>query len=392
MKKDLVIVFPNVEVFQKVIIGCSTLEFSIGLGVVVHGLEDYKQAFSRLCLRVAQRSKNDNEILKITPNTNQPDLLCPFKPILKVDSVNTSILKSGYLFKRRDVVKGWKTRYFRLFPNELHYYEDDNTLKENGIFILDKAELEPITRVPGKRHRLSHERWGFSLKAHYIKKKNPIEISAEQITIRIASTASGMANKRETQSWWEILKQSIDKINNKNNIIDVVAKEFKNNYENISDDSLDSHSKSSFINSKISSLSNKVNDRLIRSMKVSREALESLNVLNTHKNSFKLVNEKSIKQEINKSIQIRFALFLLTILIVLFYIYYKWAIEKSISKELYITLVIGIIGVCYFFIVDFMIPFYIVKEKKKIAKNEDDNEESVHDDDSDLSDQSELME
>jgi hypothetical protein len=50
-------------------------------------------------------------------------------------------IKSGWLYKKRDIIAGWRHRYFKLYMGRLEYYTDQNAVVPRGVIPLLGAEI-----------------------------------------------------------------------------------------------------------------------------------------------------------------------------------------------------------------------------------------------------------
>jgi hypothetical protein len=59
------------------------------------------------------------------------------------DKVNegTKSMKSGWLYKKRDIIAGWRHRYFKLYVGRIEYFTDHTALVPRGIIPLYAAEI-----------------------------------------------------------------------------------------------------------------------------------------------------------------------------------------------------------------------------------------------------------
>lgn len=66
---------------------------------------------------------------------------------------STTPIKSGWLLKKRDIINGWRSRYFVLYSGRLEYFVDQHDVKTRGIISLLGARLLDIQRtsVHGKK-------------------------------------------------------------------------------------------------------------------------------------------------------------------------------------------------------------------------------------------------
>lgn len=59
------------------------------------------------------------------------------------DKVNEGIksIKSGWFYKKRDIIAGWRQRYFKLYLGRIEYYTDPTAVVPRGIIPLFGAEV-----------------------------------------------------------------------------------------------------------------------------------------------------------------------------------------------------------------------------------------------------------
>ena len=97
--------------------------------------------------------------------THQEETVVPIREAKITMSAGEQPLKAGWLYKKRDIFSGWRSRYFTVFPGRLEYYSDQNDLQPRRILSLTNAEiLEPkIVKVKAfARH------WGLMLVGHIV--------------------------------------------------------------------------------------------------------------------------------------------------------------------------------------------------------------------------------
>lgn len=56
-------------------------------------------------------------------------------------------LKAGFLLKKRDILAGWRCRYFVVYPGKLEYYIDQHDIHSRACISLTGAEIQPAKRM-----------------------------------------------------------------------------------------------------------------------------------------------------------------------------------------------------------------------------------------------------
>ena len=83
-----------------------------------------------------------NKLIKAPNNLNisSPQTLRHKKSFHKLPE-DKNIIKSGWLYKRRDIISGWRCRYFCVYPGRLEYFIDSNDVVPRGVVPLLGAEV-----------------------------------------------------------------------------------------------------------------------------------------------------------------------------------------------------------------------------------------------------------
>ena len=55
-------------------------------------------------------------------------------------------LKAGFLLKKRDILTGWRSRYFVVYPGRLEYYVDQHDIHSRATISLVGAEVQSAKR------------------------------------------------------------------------------------------------------------------------------------------------------------------------------------------------------------------------------------------------------
>ena len=59
----------------------------------------------------------------------------------------TTPIKSGWLLKRRDIISGWRRRFFIVFEGRLEYFIGENDILARGVIPLAGAEVIGPKRI-----------------------------------------------------------------------------------------------------------------------------------------------------------------------------------------------------------------------------------------------------
>lgn len=72
------------------------------------------------------------------------DLMSPKKTRLTSSSMNLDKkpLKMGWCYKKRDIIMGWRCRYFKVFQGQVEYYRDEGDVIPRGVIPILGAEIK----------------------------------------------------------------------------------------------------------------------------------------------------------------------------------------------------------------------------------------------------------
>ena len=101
-------------------------------------------------------------------------------------------IKKGWLLKKRDIISGWKCRYFELFAGRIVYYGDVNDLNPRGCILLTDGNAE-IGQVHQMKIKRVADHFGFL-----------IELKKPDKTVRLASERTGIDGKAEAEAWYQV--------------------------------------------------------------------------------------------------------------------------------------------------------------------------------------------
>mmetsp|Transcript_17816 Transcript_17816/g.24447 ORF Transcript_17816/g.24447 Transcript_17816/m.24447 type:complete len:321 (+) Transcript_17816:153-1115(+) len=103
-------------------------------------------------------------------------------------------LKAGWLLKKRDILTGWRCRYFVVYKGKVEYYVDPHDLQPRQSLLLAGADIQPYKRVSVNG---VGEYWGLV-----------IETKQKEKMFRLASELTGMEGKVEASSWETVFREA----------------------------------------------------------------------------------------------------------------------------------------------------------------------------------------
>jgi hypothetical protein len=141
------IIFKDIKVFRQTIIGETSLDDEMKVGNIeftgnIERLEPVKELLQR----------------KSSTHATISNAEIPIREARMISADGSPPIKAGWLLKKRDIISGWKCRYFEVYKDRLDYYADQNDSKPRGSYILDNAELSNVKQLRIKRRS---EHYGF---------------------------------------------------------------------------------------------------------------------------------------------------------------------------------------------------------------------------------------
>lgn len=106
----------------------------------------------------------------------------------------TKSIKSGWLHKKRDIIAGWRHRYFKLYLGRIEYYTDHTAIVPRGVIPLFGSEVsgpKPCS-VNG-----NEEHWSITVEAKHRDK-----------SFKLASDKIGQEGKLEAESWIQAIREA----------------------------------------------------------------------------------------------------------------------------------------------------------------------------------------
>lgn len=135
------------------LVGTSTLENELLTGNVTLQATD---EFSDLIKLKFKKCAKQGEFFAISSSSNNNSL--PIRSNRLPSNSGEQPIKSGWLLKKRDIISGWKCRYFEVFKGKLNYYSKENDTVPRGTISLENAEIGPVRSFKIKK---INEYWGF---------------------------------------------------------------------------------------------------------------------------------------------------------------------------------------------------------------------------------------
>eukprot|EP00981_Chlorochromonas_danica_P000304 scaffold77_cov243-Ochromonas_danica.AAC.6 len=183
--------FPSFDIFQETILGVRSLSTLVNKGCVEYvgrpgdvtndnnGSSEMVSFLSKKIDRASENYANDDNISS------------PIRGIRVTTSDAIQPLKQGWLLKKRDIMTGWKCRYFEVFPGRANYYADENAPVRGSISLVG-AIVHPVQNMKTK-HRKGY--LGF-----VVETKNPDKL------LKLASERADSAGYIEATSWHQAFK------------------------------------------------------------------------------------------------------------------------------------------------------------------------------------------
>ena len=128
---DAKLIFTNYESFSDMASGkCALEDLQVQQRVAVYQLDPL---FTSGLGRMFRNSLDNDESIFISPRK------------LRMKSTNDDSgppMKSGWLYKKRDIIVGWRCRYFLVYPGRVEYFRDEHDVIPRGVIPLMGAEIK----------------------------------------------------------------------------------------------------------------------------------------------------------------------------------------------------------------------------------------------------------
>ncbi len=136
MNVDAHISFKNNSYFWQVVNGGFEFEDEIlKNNIKQSGSSDALELFRKICIKPfdSQQSSLNNASMPVRSGR-----------VLSSDGMQP--LKSGFLLKKRDILAGWRCRYFVVYAGKMEYYIDQHDIHSRATISLVGAEIHPAKR------------------------------------------------------------------------------------------------------------------------------------------------------------------------------------------------------------------------------------------------------
>lgn len=148
------------------------------------------EMFKTKCLRISTEQSIPAAAPRTSPSKGTSNIAFGnYDPYL-VDNFGQE-LKSGWMYKKRELLAGWRCRYFKVCVGRVEYFADNKKAsKPRGIISLVGAEVHPAKRI--SVHGMA-EYWGIV-----------VETEGKTKTFRLASEVTGVDGMIEAKTWEKV--------------------------------------------------------------------------------------------------------------------------------------------------------------------------------------------
>lgn len=64
------------------------------------------------------------------------------RPSTSSMNIDKKPLQAGWCYKKRDIIMGWRCRYFKIFQGQVEYFRDESDLIPRGVIPILGAEIK----------------------------------------------------------------------------------------------------------------------------------------------------------------------------------------------------------------------------------------------------------
>jgi len=147
---DSFISFKSYSYFMQVVSGAVDFDEEVPKNNIKQsGSPEALQLFRKICLKPF-----DAQLQHTTIGSGSQ---VPARTGRTVSADGQQPLKSGFLLKKRDILAGWRCRYFVVYPGRMEYYIDQHDIHSRASISLVGAEI-----LPAKKQSVNGaaEHWG----------------------------------------------------------------------------------------------------------------------------------------------------------------------------------------------------------------------------------------
>eukprot|EP01038_Epipyxis_sp_PR26KG_P005575 gene5575-7700_t len=202
--KDASIFFKTNGIFWQTVNGGSSIEEEVSKNHIKQsGKSEALDMFRRKCIKSTSIRNNVNNNDNLNENQFSPTNN-PLRQHRLPSNEGIQPLKSGWLLKKRDIISGWRCRYFVVYVGRVEYYKDEHDTTPRGVIQLTNAEVNPARKVYVNG---IGEYWGIT-----------VDTKMRDKTLRLASEFTGDEGMVDAHTWEQVFKEASKEIESNNTL------------------------------------------------------------------------------------------------------------------------------------------------------------------------------
>eukprot|EP01031_Cornospumella_fuschlensis_P024217 gene24216-29286_t len=226
---DGTLTFLSLQYFKDVMIGTSTLPSSI------------KSHFAIFDGPATLLKLLETKLHSVADNDHLENASLPIRQTRVVGFGGVQPMKGGWLLKKRDIMGGWKCRYFEVYPGKLVYFSEP---------FPPPADTPPRGSLPLTSTTTIHAPKSIGIRGARGYSCITIVLKNPDKTIRLASERTGLEGVVETQGWYSTLLRAAAASTSTSTVSNAVASPNKSNQASQSANAASAPAVSSTNNSK----------------------------------------------------------------------------------------------------------------------------------------------
>lgn len=136
IKVDANLKFSDCGSFWRLINGLATTDEEVKDGsLVANGNQDYVEFLRLKCVKAQEKQS-----LASVDNV-------PIRETRQFTTTSEQPLKAGWLLKKREILAGWRCRYFVVYKDRIEYFVDPHDVRTRGVISLVGASVLPLKKV-----------------------------------------------------------------------------------------------------------------------------------------------------------------------------------------------------------------------------------------------------
>lgn len=129
-------------------VGETSIADEIKMGnITVQGQPAFVDSFLRRFPKSSHSTGQNGSSL----NPTMVNATVPIRENRVLSSEEVPPIKAGWLLKKRDIISGWKCRYFEIYKDRLDYYADQKDVRPRGSYPLYGVEIGSVKPIRVKR-------------------------------------------------------------------------------------------------------------------------------------------------------------------------------------------------------------------------------------------------